>query len=611
MDDLQKKAALARAWSIRSTTASASGHPTSCMSAADVMTVLFDKHFAYDLKNPHNPNNDRLIFSKGHAAPLFYTLYALAGAFDPKELLTLRKFGSRLEGHPTPEFPYTDAATGSLGQGLSVGAGLAYIGKAENRSHKTYVLLGDGEMAEGSVWEAANFAAYYKLNNLVAIVDVNRFGQSQETMFGVHSEEYSKKFSAFGFEVFDIDGHDMKEIISTFKKVVENKSDKPVAIVARTKKGKGVSFLEDKDNWHGKAVKKEELEKALAELGDLDEALRFTLKTPEKTKASSKKSTSAPLKLSYKKGDEIATREVYGDILAQLGSSDESMYVLDGDTKNSTFSEGFKKVHPDRFIECFIAEQNMVGVALGLSRLGKKPWVSTFSAFFTRAFDQVRMAALSNATIHLTGSHCGVSIGEDGSSQMGLEDIAMFGSIFNSVVLHPSDAMSTARLIEEINNHTGISYLRTLRPKTPVLYSDKEKFQIGGSKVLRKSADDVLTVVGMGITVHEALKAADTLAKSGISIRVIDAYSLKPIDKKTLVKAVSETEKPTIITVEDHYSHGGLGDFVLDALAETGAQVVKMAVLKTPRSGVKDELLAYEEIDASAIVKKVKKHIRS
>ena len=660
--DLQKKAALVRKWCLISTTEAGSGHPTSCLSAADVGTVLFNNYFTYDIKNPGDPNNDRFILSKGHAAPLLYTLFAMSGGLPLEELKTLRKFGSRLEGHPTPYFPYADAATGSLGQGLSVGCGIAIALRAQVQSSpKVYVLLGDGECAEGNVWEAVNFASHYKLDNLIAIADINRLGQSQETMFGHRIQEYIDRFSAFGFEVIAIDGHNFKEIEKAFELAVNNKSGKPFVIIAKTIKGKGVSFLEDKDNWHGKALKKEELEKALLELGEIDESLRFELAVRGTVKSyetagrltnisndaqteQAKNSNSIPsslnesrltegsknikdkslptfssfeildqssigipvLKIQYKIGDEVATREVYGEVLAEMGRTNPLIYALDGDTKNSTYSEIFMKGHPDRFIECFIAEQNMVGVAVGLSKMGKIPFVSTFACFLTRAFDQIRMSAISKANVKFVGSHAGVSIGEDGPSQMALEDIAMFGAIPDSIILHPCDGVSTAKLLPLFAAHTGISYLRTLRPKTSVIYKEDEEFKIGGSKVLKQSENDILTVVATGITVYEALKAYEELKKQNINIRIIDCYSIKPIDREALIKCVNETKNKTVITIEDHFEHGGLGDFVLSALSNTGAEVFKMAVKKISRSGTKDELLNYAEIDSTNIINKVK-----
>lgn len=606
---LQEKAKLVRAWSLRSTTAAGSGHPTTCLSAADVATVLFDTYFRYDLADPLHLGNDRFILSKGHAAPLLYSLFALSGAFSPEELLTLRKFDSRLEGHPTPRFPYSDASTGSLGQGLSIGAGLAYIAKNEKLPYKTFVLTGDGELAEGQVWEALNFASYYKLDNLIVIADINRLGQSQETMFEHHIDEYMNRFRAFGADVMGIDGHNLQEIDSAYKDALANKSGKPYVIVAKTFKGSGVSFLENKDGWHGKPLKQDDLEKALKELGDLDEALRFSLKKPSNITISSgvKKTRKSAVqsKVTYKIGDEIATREVYGAVLAGIGESDPAIYALDAEVKNSTFSQDFKKVFPERFVECFIAEQNMVGVAVGMARAGKKPFVSTFAAFLTRAFDQIRMAGIGHANITFVGSHSGVSIGEDGSSQMGLEDMAMFGTIPNSVVIHPADAVTTVAMLPLLAEHAGISYLRTLRPKTNVLYDHSEEFHIGGSKVLRSSKKDSLTIAATGITVFEALKAYDILLSKGVTVRVIDCYSVKPVDKATLLAGLEQTKERVVITVEDHFEHGGLGDFVLDALSSSGAVVKKLAVNHFSRSGKGTELLQDAEIDADAIVKAV------
>ncbi|MBI4084728.1 MAG: transketolase [Candidatus Levybacteria bacterium] len=623
ISQLENKAKLVRKWSMIATTEGGSGHPTSCLSAADLTTVLFDRYFAYDLKDPLNYTNDRFVLSKGHAAPLLYTLFALSGAFPLDELKTLRKFGSRLEGHPTPHFPFSDAATGSLGQGLSVGAGLAYGIRAEIRnSPKVYVLLGDGELAEGQVWEACNFASYYKLDNLIAIADINRLGQSQETMFGHRLDEYERRFNAFGFATTVIDGHDYTQIIKAFEAAKENKSGKPFVIIAKTYKGYGISFLKDNDNMHGKPLKKDDLEKALAELGEVDDKLRFHLREPSKlnvilNEVKNPKDPSLTLRMTeYKLGDQIATREVYGQVLAKLAETDSSIYALDGDVKNSTYSQDFLKAHPDRFIECFIAEQNMVGVAIGLSRLRRMPFVSTFAAFMTRAADQIRMAAIAKANIRFVGSHAGVSIGEDGASQMGLEDIALFGTIPESVVLHPSDAVSAAKLIVLLTKQSGISYLRTLRPKTPVLYENDEEFPIGGSKILRSAPhsakatrgkqDDVLTIVAAGITVHEALKAYEDLKKEGILVRVVDCYSVKPIDKKTLQLCISETLQPLLITVEDHFENGGLGDFVISAVSDTGTKVTKMSVGHISRSGTKDELLDDAGISARHIVATVK-----
>lgn len=607
-NDLQKKANLIRKWCLISTTEAGSGHPTSCLSAADVMTVIFDKYFTYDLENPDTIANDRFILSKGHAAPIMYSLYAAAGAIPFEELKTLRKFGSRLEGHPTPRFPYADFTTGSLGQGLSMGAGMALTMQREQglsiKPH-VYVLMGDGELAEGQVWEAANFASYYKLNNLIAIADINRLGQSQETMIGHRMKEYEKRFTAFGWKALVIDGHDFTEIGKAVEEAVHNTSAQPVVILAQTHKGHGISFLQDKEGWHGKPLPKEELEKALAELGDIEDEPVFRLRVPSQTVGNPEVQKTS-LQVSYTKGEQIGTREVYGKTLADLGKENPAIVALDAEVKNSTYSIDFMKAFPHRFVECFIAEQNMVSVASGIARLGKKPFVSTFAAFLSRAYDQIRMARLSNADIKFVGSHAGVSIGEDGASQMGLEDFAMFGAFPDSVILHPSDAVSTAKLLEQMVAHDGITYLRTLRPKTQVIYDAAEEFEIGGSKVLRADDMDVLTVAAAGITVPEALQAYEALEKEGIHIRVIDCYSIKPVDKATLLTAASETQKQIIITVEDHFAHGGLGDFILEALANEHVTVEKMAVTHISRSGKGSELLDDAGISARHIIEKVK-----
>lgn len=625
----EQKAKLLRRLSLTSTTAAGSGHPTSCLSAADIMTVLFDRYFAYDLGNPRNPTNDRLLFSKGHAAPLLYALFAVAGAFSFRELGTLRKFGSRLEGHPTPAFPFADVATGSLGQGLSIGAGMAYGMKQSKLKvqhvPKVYILLGDGELAEGQIWEAANFASYYQLDNLIAIADINSFGQSQKTMFDYHIEEYERRFSAFGFATAVIDGHNFQEIDDAFHAATQNVTGKPFVILAKTNKGQGISFLQNKANWHGKALKPEELEKAVKELGDVDESLRFTLKRPLvipiQTKQSHQRQTTSffsegdthpdAVVSIYKKGDQVSTREVYGKVLASIAEMNPSIYALDGDVKNSTYSKDFLEAHSDRFIECYIAEQNMVSVAVGLSSLQYTPFVSTFAAFFMRAADQIRMAAISRANIRFVGSHAGVSIGEDGPSQMGLEDIAFFGALPESTILQPCDAVSAAKLLTHMSIQSGISYLRTLRPKTPVLYSVSEEFAIGGSKVLRSCENDEMTIAATGITVHEALKAQGELAKEGIAVRVVDCYSIKPVDKATLFTCLKATRHKIIVSVEDHFEHGGLGDFILHAVSDTGAKVYKLAVSHIPRSGMKDELLEDAGISAKHIVQKIKEILAS
>ncbi len=596
---------LVRHFILTSTSAAGTGHPTSSMSAADLMTVLFFKHLKADLKNTKNPNNDRVLFSKGHAAPLLYALYAAAGAIEAEELNTLRVLGSRLQGHPTPHFPYAEAATGSLGQGLSIGVGMALNAKYLDKvPYRTFVLLGDGEMAEGSVWEAMQLASHQKLNNLLAIVDVNRLGQSQATMLGHDTEAYVWRAASFGWQVVSVDGHNIEEIEKAFDTLLNTDDPRPKMIVAKTLKGSGVSFLADKDNWHGKALPPKELEKALLELGDIDLKLRGKIALPENKEPQKPAVQKIPLP-EYKLGESIATRKAYGLALARLASQYPEVVAVDGDTKNSTFAEILMQKFPERYFEIFIAEQNMVGVAVGLSLRGKVPFASTFAAFLTRAYDQIRMAPVSEASIKLVGSHVGVSIGEDGPSQMGLEDIAMFRAVHGSTILYPSDAVSTEKLTEAAILQKGVVYLRTSRPATPVLYGPQEEFPIGGSKTLRTSAQDKITLVGAGITLHEALKAADQLKQENISVRVIDCYSVKPIDEKTLRQAAQETK--ALIVVEDHWAEGGIGDAVLSALATTAhAPVYKMAVTIMPSSGKPEELVELAQISAKAIVKKVK-----
>lgn len=607
----EEKAKLLRKWCLVSTTAAGSGHPTSCLSAADLAAVLFDKYFTYDISNPLNIYNDRFVLSKGHAAPLLYALFGMCNAYDLNELKTLRQFNSRFEGHPVPKFRYAEAATGSLGQGLSVGAGLALAAKRENLDYKTYVLCGDGELAEGQVWEAANFASYHRLNNLIAILDINRLAQSGETMFGHHMDEYEQRFRAFDFKVFTIDGHNYEEIDQAFEQAHNHAGEQPVAIIARTIKGKGVSFVENKDGWHGKALKEEDLKKALDELGPVNDSARFELRKPAQTTVATSPQLHTAAHLDFDNAKTYATREVFGEALAQITQNTPGMYVLDADVKNSTFTEDVLKATPERFIECFIAEQNMVSVGAGLSRLGKIPVIATFGAFFMRAADQIRMARVSEANIKFVGSHVGVSIGEDGPSQMALEDIAVFGALPDTVVLQPCDAVSTASLVSHMIEHAGFVYMRTLRPKTKVLYKGDESFAIGGSKILRQSNDDVLTIAATGITVFEALQAADQLKQENINIRVVDCYSINPVDTQTLLACLNATRLKCIITVEDHFAHGGLGDFVAAAISSEGDCVEKLAVTKISQSGKQEELLKDAGIDAGAIVAKVKKLVKS
>ncbi len=593
--------------SIRSTTAAGSGHPTSSMSAADLMAVLMAKYLRYDWKNPHSIDNDRLIFSKGHACPLLYALYKAAGAITDAELLSLRKFGSRLEGHPNPHvLPWVDVATGSLGQGLPIGVGMALNGKCLDRlPYRVWVLLGDSEMAEGSVWEAFDKASYYQLGNLTAILDMNRLGQRGETDLGWNGEAYAERARAFGWHAIQLDGHDFAAIDRAYAEA-QARQDRPTCLVAKTNKGQGVSFLSNKENWHGKALNADQARAALAELGG-ERHVTVKVEKPEDLLATVL--PVGPLKLpTYSPGGKEATRKAYGDALAALGAHRQDVVVLDAEVSNSTHADEFKKAYPDRFFEMFIAEQQMVGATVGLAVLGKKAFASTFAAFFTRAYDFIRMAAVSNATIHLSGSHAGVSIGEDGPSQMGLEDLAMMRAVCGSTVLYPCDANQTAALVGHMLEAPGISYLRTTREKTPILYPPGEKFPVGGSKVVKQSGKDRVAVVAAGITLHEALKAHERLAGEGIAVRVIDAYSVKPIDRATLHQAARDTGG-RLVVVEDHWEEGGLGDAVLDAF--TGPQgnaprVVKLAVRKMPGSGTPAELLDAAGIDAAHIVRAVK-----
>ncbi|WP_027182800.1 transketolase [Desulfovibrio inopinatus] len=586
-----------------SSTTAGSGHPTSSLSATDLMTGLFfGSILRFDPSRPGHPGNDRVIFSKGHASPLFYALWAAAGAIQDEELKTFRAFGSPLEGHPTARFPLAEAATGSLGQGLSIGAGMALCAKyLENAPTRTYVLLGDSEMAEGSVWEAIQLAVHYKLNNLIAILDVNRLGQRGETMYGHNVTAYDERVRAFGWETCVIDGHDMDSILNAYARATAHTAKVPFMIIAKTIKGKGVPFAEDLNGWHGKPIPKDRLNEALTALGEVPADLRGNIAAPLDIRSEPMPSAPPPHP-SYSVGEPIATRKAYGEGLVRIADAFPDMVVLDAEVSNSTYADTFKKAYPNRFFEMYIAEQNMVGMALGLSRRGRLPFVSTFGAFFTRAFDQIRMSRYSGANIIFCGSHAGVSIGEDGPSQMGLEDIAMFRSVLDSVVLYPSDAVSCVKLTEAAAEYGGIVYIRTTRGSTPVLYDNAEYFPIGGFKILRQSDLDVATIIGAGLTVHEALAAWEELKQQNISVRVIDLYCVKPLDGQTLAAAASQGP---IITVEDHGPTGGLGEAVSAALANTDLHVVSLAVSKMPMSGTPDELLNYETISRTSIVKKV------
>lgn len=596
-----------RIHSIAATTAAGSGHPTSCCSAADLVSALFFRQMRFDPKNPGLATNDRFILSKGHAAPLLYAAWAEAGLFPVSELMKLRIFNHDLEGHPTPRLAFVDVATGSLGQGLSVGVGMALNARLDGLDYNTYVLLGDGECAEGSVWEAASLAGIYKLANLIALVDVNRLGQSQPTAFQHDMSVYQARFKAFGWRVQVIDGHQMEEIVQALSKA--GRGDKPLAILAKTLKGAGISFIQDKDNWHGKALSAEEAKRAIEELQPKARSgLDVVIPRPKGLPAPITAPGSYP-PIQYNLGDKVATREAYGAALARIGETDLRIVAMDGDTKNSTYADKFMKKFPNRFTECFIAEQNMVGVATGFATRGKVPFASTFAAFFTRAFDQIRMGGISQANIKLAGSHAGVSIGEDGGSQMALEDLAMMRAVQGSTVLYPSDAVSTEKLVEQMAQIKGIAFLRTSRPKTPVIYKNDESFPVGGAKIIRQAEGDRVTVVSAGVTLFEAIKAAEMLAGENITITIIDAYSIKPLASDLIREAAQKTSSQ-IITVEDHYPEGGLGDAVAGELSRDGIKVHKLAVNELPRSGKSEELLAQYKIDAKAIVDKVRQLIR-
>src|SRR5579859_1583253 len=593
--------------SIRCTTTAGSGHPTSSMSAADLMAVLMCSYLHYDFDNPRLPNNDHLIFSKGHASPLLYSMFKAAGAITDEELLTLRRFGSRIEGHPTPVLPWVDVATGSLGQGLPIGVGIALCGKyLDKLPYHIWVLLGDSEMAEGSIWEAFDHATHYKLDNMVAILDCNRLGQRGETELGWNTAAYEARAKGFGWNAIVIDGHNYDEINSAFAQASQPNGS-PTVIIAKTMKGKGVSFLENKEGWHGKALNQQQEEQALSELHYV-RSKTFPVQKPENLQPAPEAEKKAIELPKYDGKETVATRKAYGDALKALGAANPNVIGLDGEVSNSTYAEEFAKAFPERYFEQYIAEQQLLAAAVGMSVRHKIPFASTFAAFFTRAYDFIRMAAISRANIRLVGSHAGVSIGEDGPSQMALQDLAMMRAVFGSTVLYPCDANQTAQLTAEMAQHNGIVYMRTTREKTPVIYGPDETFSVGGSKVVRQSADDQVTVVAAGITLHEALKAYDQLSEDGIKVRVIDAYSVKPMDAETLLAAAEEAGN-IFVTVEDHWPEGGLGEALLEIFTDLDGplpQVVKLAVQSMPGSGTPAELLEEAGISAHHIVLAVK-----
>ena len=591
--------------SVRSSTSAGSGHPTSSMSAADLLAVLVGRHLRYDWDDPANPANDHLIFSKGHASPLLYSVYKAVGVISDEELMTgYRRFGSRLEGHPTPALPWVDVATGSLGQGLPDAVGVALAGKyVDELPYRVWVLCGDSEMAEGSIWEALDKASHYKLSNLIAMVDVNRLGQRGPTELSWDLDTYSRRVSAFGARVFTIDGHDLGEIDRAMREAVDLSRDQPAVILARTRKGRGFSEVEDAEGWHGRPLPPEMAERAVIELGG-ERQLVVRGPKPEarpvpRARADGGGTVQLPV---YSVGDKVATRLAYGQALAALGARPD-VVAMDGEVSNSTFADQFAHKYPERFFEMYIAEQQLIAAAVGFSVRGYRPFASTFAAFFTRAYDFIRMASISNANIRLAGSHAGVEIGADGPSQMALEDLAMMRAVHGSTVLYPSDATSAAALVAAMADLDGICYLRTTRGSYPVLYPAGERFPVGGAKVLRSTDADQVALIGAGVTLHECLAAADELLSEGISARVIDLYSVKPVDVGVLSAAVAATGG-RLVVAEDHHPEGGLGSAVVEALTDAGRTELSMAhlaVREMPGSGTSAELLAAAGIDAAHI----------
>ncbi|CAF1127436.1 unnamed protein product [Didymodactylos carnosus] len=608
---LQRLANLLRIHSIESTQEADSGHPTSCSSMAEIITVLFFNIMRYDVKEPRHPASDRFVLSKGHCAPILYAAWAEAGAFPTSELKNLRKIDSDLEGHPTPRLNFIDVATGSLGQGIGFAAGMAYAGKHLDKSdYRVYCVLGDGECAEGSVWEAFSFASFYKLDNLCAIIDINRLGQSDPTQLQHDTDTYRKRVDAFGWFPIIINGQDVGQLLGAFNQAQEMK-DRPTCILAKTLKGSGLKGIENELNWHGKPLgdKGKDIVESLKKLVNGD------IKHPQIAKITAKVTNikkDSPIKLSsppnYDGKKEIATRLAHGTALEKLGKSCQNIVALDGDTKNSTYSLKFHDSFPDRFVECYIAEQNMVAVAIGIATRDRYIcFVHTFAAFLTRAFDQIRMGAISFTKVKFVGSHAGISIGEDGPSQMALEDFAMFRSVPQCVCFYPSDAVSAERATELAANYEGMVYIRTSRPNTPILYKNDELFHIGKAKIVIESSQDVCTIVGAGVTLHEAVKASEKLKQIGKAVRVIDLFSVKPIDHETLLSSVKATNNKLIV-VEDHYPEGGLGEAVMSALCdEVGVKIVHLAVREVARSGKSAELLSKYGIDCDHIVQAVLK----
>nr|WP_267131678.1 transketolase [Streptomyces katsurahamanus] len=589
---------------VRAADAAQSGHPTSSMSAADLGAVLLAHHLRYDFDRPDHPGNDRLILSKGHASPLLYALYRAAGVIDDDELLTFRQDGSPLEGHPTPRLPWVDVATGSLGQGLPIGVGMALAGQRLDRlPYRVWVLCGDSEMAEGSIWEAVEHAAYERLDRLTLIVDVNRLGQRGPTREGWDLDAYARRLGAFGWHTIEIDGHDVAAIDAAYQEATAAE-DRPTAVIARTHKGRGVAEVDDQEGFHGRPLPHPE--RAIEELGGVRSIRVDVARPPDPVLTTTAHAAGEIAAPRYRVGGETATRDAFGAALAALGSVRGDVVAVDGEVGDSTRTAAFAKAHPDRYFECYIAEQQLVAAAVGMRARGYLPFAATFAAFLTRAHDFIRMAAVSEAGIQLCGSHAGVAIGQDGPSQMGLEDIAMMRTVHGSTVLYPCDANQTARLVQHMAQLPGIGYLRTSRGAMPVLYGPDEDFPVGGCRVLRSSAADRVTVIGAGVTVHEALKAADLLAAESIWIRVIDLYSVKPVDAETLQEAADATD--CLVTVEDHRPEGGIGDAVAEAFADGRPQprLVRLAVRTMPASATPGQQLHHAGIDAESIAAAVR-----
>jgi|TARA_Y100000310_G_C20701271_1_gene830111 transketolase len=602
---LQELANIMRRDVLKMTNKAESGHPTTCLSSAEIMSVLFFNEMKYDTKNSLNPDNDEFILSKGHAAPILYSALYHSKCIK-NDLMKLRELNSPLEGHPLPKsLNWIKVATGSLGQGLSVGVGMALASKLQKRKFKTYVLIGDGESAEGEIYEALELGDHYKLNNLIAILDINRLGQTGESLLGHKIKNYEKKFKGFNWNTIVIDGHNIKQITKALSKAKNSK--KPTIILAKTFKGNGVSFIENKEGWHGRALSNEELEKALKEIPN-PKLPKMNIKKPKNVKQKLK-SKEKLKSTKYNLGEEVSTREAYGNSLVNLSISNPKILAVDAGVSNSTFSKKLKKANKNKFVEAFIAEQNMAGMALGLSIKQFNVFASSFAAFLTRAADQIRMASLSSPkNLTFCGSHAGVSIGKDGASQMGLEDISMFRSVPKSILFYPSDAVSCEKLTILASKLNGLKYIRTTRSKTEVIYKNNEKFSLGDFKILKKSNKDKLVIVGSGITLHESLKAYEELKKKNKNVAVVDLYCIKPFNSKKFENFVKKHGNKLVV-VEDHYKEGGIGEMLLEELANSGIKIKHLAVGEIPHSGEKKELLEKYKIDSKNIIKEINKFV--